>query len=212
MKDIKNIVFDFGGVLLDLDYTLTHDAFSALLGFYFDPKDLNIETTQMLNHYEKGLIDSNEFVKNIKALAKNKEIKDHQIIDAWNAMLKGWNALKFDFLVTLRQKYRVFLLSNTNSLHLEWVYEDLKINHGITNFNSSFFEKTYYSHEIGMRKPDLEIYNWVNQDAKLNPSETIFIDDLESNIISASQFGWNTYLHNPKDDLINIFSTQLKLL
>jgi len=211
-KKIKNIVFDFGGVLLDLDYTKTHDAMSKLLGFEFMPATFAPETTKFLNEYEIGKINTETFIWNLQRLAKKEVPIGQDVIKAWNAMLLGWQPAKFDFLLSLRKKYKTYLLSNTNELHLTWVLNDLKKHHNIVDFDTTYFEKTYYSHLIGMRKPDSEIFEFVTQDAGLDPAETLFIDDLEVNTLAAKVTGWKVYQHDPKDDLIQVFTEKLKLM
>ena len=211
-KKIKNIVFDFGGVLLDLDYTKTHDAMSKLLGFEFMPATFAAETTKFLNEYEIGKINTETFIWNLQRLAKKEVPIGQDVIKAWNAMLLGWQPAKFDFLLSLRKKYKTYLLSNTNELHLTWVLNDLKKHHNIVDFDATFFDKTYYSHLIGMRKPDSQIFEFVTQDAGLDPAETLFIDDLEVNTLAAKVTGLNVYQHDPKDDLIQVFTEKLKLM
>ncbi|MBK8886343.1 MAG: HAD family phosphatase [Saprospiraceae bacterium] len=211
-KKIQNIVFDFGGVLLDLDYTKTHDAMSKLLGFEFMPATFAPETTKFLNEYEIGKINTETFIWNLQRLAKKEVPIGQDVIKAWNAMLLGWQPAKFDFLLSLRKKYKTYLLSNTNELHLTWVLIDLKKQHHISDFDTTYFEKTYYSHLIGMRKPDSQIFEFVTQDARLDPAETLFIDDLEVNTLAAKVPGWKVYQHDPKDDFIQVFTEKLKLM
>ena len=169
-KKIQNIVFDFGGVLLDLDYTKTHDAMSKILGFEFIPATFAPETTKFLNEYEIGKINTETFIWNLQRLAKKEVPIGQDVIKAWNAMLLGWQPAKFDFLLSLRKKYKTYLLSNTNELHLTWVLNDLKKHHHISDFDTTYIEKTYYSHLIGMRKPDSQIFEFVTQDAGLDPA------------------------------------------
>ncbi len=210
-KKIQNIVFDFGGVLLDLDYTKTYEALSSLLGLEFLPT-YTPETSNFLHEYEIGKINTETFIWNLQRLAKKDVPIGQDVIKAWNAMLLGWQPPKFDFLLSLRKKYRTYLLSNTNELHLTWVLNDLKKHHNIVDFDKTYFDKTYYSHLIGMRKPDSEIFEYVTQDAGLDPEETLFIDDLEVNTLAAMDSGWKVYQHDPKDDLIKVFAEKLKLI
>ncbi|MBK8625930.1 MAG: HAD family phosphatase [Saprospiraceae bacterium] len=211
-RPIENIIFDFGGVLLDIDYQRTYDALSTLLKVNFDVVNLPSATQNALADFETGKINVETFIWNLQRLATEDVPIGQDIIKAWNAMLIGWNPAKFEFLLSLRKRYNVYLLSNTNELHLEWVYKDLKHNHGIIDFDQTFFNKTYYSHLLGFKKPDKEIFEWVTQDLQLDISQTIFIDDLAHNIIGAAAIGWQTYQHNPKEDLIDIFRNRLKLL
>lgn len=212
-KTIKNIVFDFGGVLLDLDYQRTYDALSRLLNVSFEPDLLPDDVKKVLIDYETGHLQTESFIWNIQQWNKsNKTPQPVEIISAWNAMLIGWNPDKFAFLMALKEKYSLYLLSNTNELHLNWVYNNLRDNHNIIDFDYRFFTKTYYSHQIGMRKPNEDIFNFVIQDKKLNPSEILFIDDIEANVEGGKSAGWQTYHHDPTEDLINICINKLKLL
>lgn len=211
-KYIKNIIFDFGGVLLDIDYDKTYDALTSLLGFSFIPEKLPPKIIKVLHDYETGTMNTESFIWNLQQLAKGNVPQGRAIMDAWNAMLLGWDPVKFDFLLDLRKKYNLFLLSNTNELHLDWVYRDLSLNHKINNFDSCFFNKTYYSHNIHLKKPDEAVYRFVTQDANIIPGETCFIDDIKANIEGAKKMGWNTYLHHPQDNLIDIFKFKLKLI
>lgn len=201
-EPIKNIVFDFGGVLLDLDFDLTYLKMSELLGTSFYPDQFSDDTLTFLHEFEKGHISKETFLWNLQNLSSGQVPQGKELIDAWNAMLLGWKPEKLDFLQTLRRKYKVYLLSNTNVFHIEWVYKDLIKNHGIYNFNTVFFDKIYYSHEVRMRKPDLNIFSFLVEDAAVNPSESLYIDDLSENVDSALQLGFQGYWHNPSDDLI----------
>jgi putative hydrolase of the HAD superfamily len=209
---IKNIVFDFGGVLLDIDYQKTYDAMSTLMSRSFDPKLLSHNVKSILNKYETGYINTEIFIEKMQQLSQKKVPKAETIIDAWNALLIGFEPSKFDLLLNLRKNYKVFLLSNTNELHLNWVYEYLAEKYNIRDFDSRYFDKSYYSHQIGMRKPDEEIFRFVSIDAALGPDDTLFIDDIKENILGATASGWQIYHHNPNDDLEHIIKNKLCLL
>lgn len=208
MKEFKNIVFDFGGVLLDLDYNRTFQQMEALLGYPVSPDKVSPATTELLTQYEKGLITTGTLVDHLKSTSTLNP-SENDIIRSWNAMLLGWQTFKFDLLERLRQKFRIYLLSNTNELHLDWVHLDLQENHGISDFETRFFDNVYYSHLIHLRKPDEEIYRFVAEDARLNPTETLFIDDMAVNVRSAENCGWHTWHHDPQDNLQEVI---IKLL
>ena len=202
---IKNIIFDFGGVLLDLDIQRSYDALGKITGQSYTLESLPPAFKERVVAYETGKINTESFIWFWQNICHPNVPQGDEIIRAWNAMLLGWQPEKFDFLDSLRKHYRIFLLSNTNALHLEWVKRDLKNNHGITNFESRFFDHAYYSHEMGLHKPDAAIYTAVLQDAGLEPSETLFIDDNVSNVQSAASIGIHVYHHDPKKNLIAIF-------
>lgn len=211
-KPIQNIVFDLGGVLLDIDYNLTYMAMSEILEINFVPDQLPPAIQEILAGFETGKIQKETFIWNLQRLAQGEVPQGFDIINAWNAMLIGWNPAKFDFLGSLKPHYNIYLLSNTNELHLDWVMKDLKTSHGITNFDETFFDKAYYSHLVGMKKPDKEIFTFVSDDGCLDPGQTLFIDDLPNNIQAATEAGWQTYHHHPADNLIEIFHNKLNLI
>lgn len=204
-KEFKNIVFDFGGVLLDIDYNKTSVALQNLLGIAFDPNTLSPNSLKFLHDFEIGRISTETFLWNLQHLSAREMPQGIDLIKAWNAMLIGWDKEKFQFLLELKSIYNLYLLSNTNELHLSWAYQDLKTNHDIDDFDTRFFIKTYYSHLIEKRKPNADIFEFVQNDSQLIPSETIFIDDLKENVEAAKSLGWKTYHHNPKENLIEIF-------
>lgn len=212
MQNIQNIVFDLGGILLDLDHQRTYDKMSALLNVDFRPHNLDITMVNLLDEFEKGQVNAETFIWNLQRLANGKTPSGNLVVEAWNAMLIGWNPDKFLLLKELRQKYKIFLLSNTNELHLQWIKSSLRLRHHIENFEQQFFDKAFYSHLIEMRKPDEEIYNFVTQEAGLIPENTLFIDDTQMNIDAASCVGWQTFRHEPADDLRQVMTSVLALI
>lgn len=202
---IKNIIFDFGGVLLDLDMQRSYDALGKLTGQSYTLETLPPAFKERVVAYETGKINTESFIWFWQNVCHPNVPQGDEIIRAWNAMLLGWQPEKFAFLERLRSHYRVFLLSNTNPLHLEWVKKDLKNNHGISDFESRFFDKVFYSHEMGLHKPDVETYKTVLRDSVLEASQTLFIDDNVLNVQSAASLGIHVYHHNPKKSLIEVF-------
>ncbi|MBC7884983.1 MAG: HAD family phosphatase [Saprospiraceae bacterium] len=205
-EKIKNIIFDFGGVLLDIDIQLTHQALNSLFHMSYDTNRLSKELQDIFHKFETGHIDSQTFLRSLQVMATQNIPTDHEIIKVWNSMLIGWNPATFDFLLKLRRHYKIYLLSNINELHLDWIHEDLRHKHHIIDFETRFFDKTYYSHIIGMRKPDHTVFCFVNDDANLIPEETLYIDDSIDNVKGGESVGWQSYHHNPKDDLIKKMS------
>jgi glucose-1-phosphatase len=210
LKGIKNIIFDFGNVLLDIDYQLSYEALSKLLNI--DLQEMPVSLKKVFDNYEKGAINLETFLWNLQQHANSDMPHGHQLIPAWNAMLIGMQSNRFDFLRRLQKNFKVYLLSNTNATHLDWVYAHLKKVHKITDFDETYFDKTYYSHLVEMRKPDPEIYQYVQADAQLIPNETIFFDDIEVNLDAPDKLGWFTYLHDPQDDIIEVVEKKLRLL
>ena len=212
VQPIDNIIFDLGGVLLDIDYQRTYDKMSEVLNTSFDPKQLDTDVLSLLDRYEMGEISTEVFIWNLQRLAIGAVPSGNQVVEAWNAMLIGWNSEKFDMLLALRNHYNVFLLSNTNELHLQWIKSSLRNIHDIYDWDERFFDQTFYSHLIGMRKPDTSIYRYVTEATGILPENTLFIDDLHTNIEGAKTVGWQTYRHDPSDDLINVIHSTLHLL
>lgn len=184
---IRNIIFDLGSVLLDIEVSRTLDAFKkmgiasdVLTTIYKEPDNFFIL-------FERGDISAETFRDSFRKLAGN-TITDHQIDEAWNAMVLGFPEHKVDLLKCLRENYTLILLSNTNGIH-EPVYnhqfEDVS---GGENLHD-VFHKVYYSHDIGMSKPDPGIYTYVLKDAGIQAGESLFIDDLIQNVEAASGTG-----------------------
>lgn len=199
---IENIIFDFGGVLLNLDYRKSYDALSAVMELPLDMENLPQDVEKCLLDFEKGNINEETFLWKIQNYSKGTP-QPRAIIDAWNAMLLGWNPDRFDMLLRLKESYNTYILSNTNSMHIQWVHSDLKRTHDIVDFEDRFFKKVYYSHEIRMRKPDLEIYDYVLNDAQLDPAKTLFIDDNKDNVEAAKSIGIQAVLHDPTEEIIS---------
>ncbi len=205
---IKNIIFDFGGVLIDLDPSKTFTALAKLM----DVNEKEVATIyenhkQLFDDYEGGKIIMENFLWNIQNLCK--DVPDvPELLAAWNAMLLGWNKEKINFLEETKKHYKTYLLSNTNEIHINWIRRDLNRNHNITNFENRWFIKAYYSHELKMRKPNHDIFEFVIQDAAVDPKETLFIDDNASNIEAAKQCGLLAHLHetNAQIDLEKIIA------
>lgn len=196
VKKIKNIVFDFGGVLLDLDIEKSFIELAAVLDLGNNDMQLLVDKMMpYLTRYEKGEINSETFIWHVQKLT-TREVDPRDLIAAWNAMLLGWNPEKLTQLAALKEKFNLYLFSNTNDLHLQWVMKDLRINHQITDFDSRFFTKAYYSFRIGQRKPDQEAFAYIIKDSQLDPAETLFIDDTEQNAQAGEQSGFQV-IHHP---------------
>lgn len=195
---IDTIIFDFGGVLLDLDFARTFLALKDVTGVDFS-EDLQPTDpfSEIFFSYEKGLITDEALIWNIQRVSVKSQ-DPRKIVAAWNAMLLGCNSERFAMLESLGQQYRLLLLSNTNHLHIQWVRHDLKTQHSITDFEERFFDKVYYSYEIHHRKPDVSIYEYVTNNAVLDISKTLFIDDSMPNVTAAKAYGWQAVQHHPQ--------------
>ncbi len=200
MTNIKNIIFDYGNVIFSIDFTLTQQAFADLgisnaAEFFGHRKQDNI-----FNAFEKGEITAEEFRAKIREKASNPSLTNDQINNAWNKMLLGIAKGNNDLLVKLKGKYRTFLLSNINAIHYDYIIDYLKREFGFEG-NNHLFEKVYYSHLIGKRKPDAEIFEYILEDSNLKPGETLFIDDSPQHLETASKLGIQTFLMTAPDTI-----------
>lgn len=205
-KGIKNIIFDLGGVLLDLDVDLSIKAFQQLgLTDVIKPGGWGYHHEVFLK-MEQGLLTDNQFREGIRSLLP-KSVCDSDIDKAWCNMLIDFAPEKIHLLQQLSSKYKLFLFSNTNSIHITY-FQDLFLRK--FNFSlSSLFVKDYYSNEIKLRKPAIESFQFVLNDAGLNPQETLFIDDSDKNIEGAKIAGLNTIWLEPNMELEDLFLTSV---
>ncbi|MEO5682548.1 MAG: HAD family phosphatase [Chitinophagaceae bacterium] len=189
MPSIKNIIFDLGGVIMNIDFKKTENAFADLGFTDFKQYMTQFHITPFFEDYETGKIDDAAFVKGIQQIA-GRPITEQQIINSWNALLLDFPSARLALLEKLKMRYRIFLLSNTNSLHHDAFQQSLHAQTGKTL--EDIFEKTYYSHKVQLRKPHAAIYQLVLDQNKLNPAETLFIDDTASNFSGAEETGIQT--------------------
>lgn len=201
LSGIKNIIFDFGGVIINIDPKRTISALKQLKLYHPEKLFSDLSTTQLLNKFELGLISDSEFIMYIKQNCAH-ETQTHQIIQAWNAMLLDIPRQRINLLKNLSKHYNIFLLSNTNHLHYTHFVVDFEKATGGITFNH-FFRKAYFSFEIKMRKPSIEIYKHVLNDQGLVPSETLFIDDSIENIDTAKMLNIKTHWLN--EELTELF-------
>ncbi|MDR2293316.1 MAG: HAD family phosphatase [Prevotellaceae bacterium] len=198
-KDIRNIIFDLGGVIINVDYHKTENAFKNLGIADFDRIFSQVRQSKIVDKLEIGDISPAEFRKNLRELC-GFNISDATVDDAWNAMILDFPDDRITILDKLRLNYRLFLLSNTNQIHIEYCMHNI-------NFEiiKSKFEKIYLSHEIHMRKPNTETYQFVLKDAQLQASQTLFIDDTIMNVESAKLAGLNVYHLTNGETLNDLF-------
>jgi HAD superfamily hydrolase (TIGR01509 family) len=189
-QEIKNLIFDLGGVIINLDVVRTFRAFADLAQCSVEEVKSKVSQHTFFNEYEKGMLDDNEFRYNIRAFLNNK-VTDAQIDSAWNAMLLDIPKEKYQLLLKLKSRYRVFLLSNTNNIHLQSVNQIVFSDTGRSGL-AHYFHKDYYSHLMKMRKPDSEIFEHVLLENNLVAHETYFLDDNSENIQGAKSVGIQT--------------------
>ena len=202
LKGVKNILFDLGGVLFHVDYKRTIDAFKSLGLTDFEKLFNQHQQNHLFDSFETGKISSKLFVKKLQEFLPG--CSEQEIIVGWNAMLIGMPQEYLKLLENLKNKYRLFLLSNANKIHIQFVNEYLQKNLKINSINQ-FFEKTYYSHEIGLRKPHKSTFDWVIKDANILAEETLFIEDTTQHIVGAKKAGLKTHHLETNSAIISLF-------
>ena len=198
---INTIIFDFGDIFINLDKQATVEGLKKL-----GLKEWNEDLNQLNLQFEKGEIPQEEFLLGIQKHIPNASFVE--ILEAWNAILLDFPLYRLEFLQKLSKKYRLFLLSNTDSIHIETFEQETGI-----SFYSDFyqcFEKVYFSFEIGMRKPDAEIFNYLIQKHELSVKNTLFVDDKKENTDAALSLGFHIWnLQVGQEDVINLFEKEI---
>jgi glucose-1-phosphatase len=190
MQAIKNIIFDFGGVFIDVDYKRTEQAFiDAGIGNFSELYSQH-SASPLFESLEKGETGIADFFKQLRS-DTGVALSDEKITACWNSILGKYYPAAIQKAKALREKYRLFLFSNTNAIHYERFMDIYREQFGQENFDE-LFDKVYYSHAIGLRKPYPESYTWVVNDAGINAAETLFIDDTLVNIEGAARAGLQT--------------------
>ena len=186
MENISNIIFDLGGVIMDIDVKKTLHAFSALglnnVHEYFG----HGFAASFFSDHEAGRITDEEFLQEIKNLLGGK-VSDEEVIEAWNALLLRFPPERINLLKELKKHYRLFLYSNTNAIHQEKFSEIYR--KSFSGELDELFEKAYYSHSLGHRKPDLSGFQQIIKETGLDPKLTLFVDDALMNVEGAIKAG-----------------------
>jgi FMN phosphatase YigB (HAD superfamily) len=200
MPNIKNIIFDYGNVIFSLDFIKGQQAWKDL--GIADPGQFYGHRVQdkVFDAFERGEIEADEFRDYIREKISNPALTDQQINNAWNSMLLGVPKGNHELLTELKSRYRTFLLSNINPIHYDYIMDYLRADFGFDG-NDHLFEKTYYSHLTGKRKPDAEIFEQVLIENQLDPAETLFIDDSPQHLETAKRLGIKTYLMTMPDTI-----------
>lgn len=197
MHPIENIIFDLGGVILNIDYHLTSGAFIRNGVAHFDQLYSQLSQSHLFDDYETGKISTATFLRKLLLTAPG--LQSGQAIQSWNAMLQDLPADRLAWVHALRPKYKTYIFSNTNALHEAAFNREVKNITGSDDL-SPFFDKVYLSHKIGHRKPHPQGFELILAENKLQPSATLFIDDSPQHIAGAQQLGLQTlYLPKGKD-------------
>jgi putative hydrolase of the HAD superfamily len=202
-EKIKNILFDFGGVIIGLDKQRAISRFKELGVLNIEDYLSEFRQDGIFLALEEGKLSKEDFYKEFRKLTK-KEVTDEEIDSGWMAFLTYIPEYKFQLLKDLRKKYKVYLISNTNPIIMGWAETDKFSPTGepIT----AFFDEVYYSYKIGSAKPDKDIYEHVIRESGINPSETLFLDDGKANIDMGRFLGFQSYLTNQDEDLRALFN------
>jgi len=198
---IDTIIFDFGDIFINLDKEATISGLQKL-----GMKEWNSEFDRLNLMFETGDISHDDFLAGFQELLPDASIDE--ILKAWNGVLLDFPLYRLEFLQMLSKKYRLFLLSNTDSIHIE-TFE----NKSGVSFYSDFyqcFEKVYFSFEIGMRKPNPEVFQYLINKHELSPKRTLFVDDKKENTDSAAVLGFHIWnLQVGKEDVVNLFEKDI---
>ena len=201
MKKCKAIIFDLGAVILNINYQNTIDEFTKLgvknAATFYSKK----VQTNLFNQIETGIISSNEFLKALQKETNNANIT--QLEQAWNAMLLDLPEERLQLIKKLNSNHTIFLLSNTNAIHINAFKKQLGDKKWLAF--CKLFDKMYLSHEVGLRKPDIEIFEYILTEQKLIAEEVFFIDDSPQHIASAKKLGIHCHHLLENEDVITLF-------
>jgi glucose-1-phosphatase len=203
----KAVIFDFGNVIINIEFQRIYQTFAKFTSKSEAYIEKQITDNQLFRRYESGQFSDEEFREIIRQTL-GFPLSDTEIDKAWNAILLDIPADRIDLIKKIRQKYPVYLLSNTNNIHIKASNNYLKKEHGISHLDQ-LFDQLFLSYEMGMWKPDVEIYHSVLKQLKLQPNDVLFFDDNLKNIESANDIGMQTILVESPTSIIeyckNIF-------
>jgi len=206
LNGIRNIIFDLGGVLLNIDPKKTIDAFGKFgMEQLVGDKGLSYDH-EIFYRMEQGQITSDDFRKGVLELLPN-PVSFQEIDAAWTAMLLDFPTIRVELVKNLRKDFKIYLFSNTNAIHVEKFHSIFRNQHGFEV--STLFEKDFYSNEIGYRKPSSESYQEIIRLSGVNPEETLFIDDSFPNVESAIASGLKGFWLEPGLKVEGIFQEYL---
>ncbi len=203
---VKNIIFDFGGVVIDIDEQLTINEF-AKLGVEDISKANSPEFIEIVGKFVKGIFTPDIFRNKLRDYL-DLSATDQEIDDAWNALLFDIPKERLEVIEKVKKNYNIFLLSNSNEIHYDLYLRDLQLRFGYNEF-AELFHQAYFSFDLHLSKPNSEIYEFVMYQEGLNPEETLFIDDKPENIEAAKKLGFQTYQLIKPERIRDIFTDGL---
>lgn len=203
---MKNILFDFGGVFVDLDMQAVNMGIQTYLGSTL--QGLYHRYSEVFDGFETGYLSEKEFVDAVAKMG----LPPNKIINIWNSMILGIPKHRIDFLQSLHGEYKLYLYSNTNRLHEKELDRLLQEQQNMTLGSFlDLFDKTWFSHDIGLRKPGKEGFEYIIKQTGINPKETLFIDDSASYLTGANAVGMHTVLHDISNDIVDVFEDYIQL-
>lgn len=206
MKPYKNLIFDIGDVIIDIDYNATVAEFQKLAVVDFSTIVSYSKQNPIFDLFETGKITARQFRNELKQFLKP-DTTDEEITRAWNAILIDYPAYKINLLKDLKQRYNTFALSNINETHINTINAEVNARFGLPTFGS-LFNHAYYSNEVGYRKPEKEIYELVLNKENLVPEQTFFVDDKAENVETAKQLGIQAYQLTDRNKLTQLLAEQ----
>lgn len=190
---LDNILLDLGGVLVEIDFLQMTKAFEKIGLSRLDEIYSHQQQMDLFDRFDRGQIPENDFRMELLNYHGLRHISAKQFDEAWNQIIVDMPEDVLKCLTQLRQHFNLFLLSNTNSIHIRYLYSFLQKKRGVTNFEA-YFSRVYYSFKMGSRKPETKIFEHVLADSKIDPRRTLFIDDTQPNIETAKQMGFQVFL------------------
>lgn len=198
---VNTIIFDFGDIFINLDFHAMENAMKSL-----GLKEWNEDLDKLNYKFEKGKIKEDDFLKGIQNYVPKASLE--QIKNAWSKVLLDFPLYRLEFLQKLSHNYQLFLLSNTDSIHVEQ-FENM-VGESFSRDFYQCFEKVYFSFEIGQRKPEPEAFNYIINKHELSPKRTLFVDDRKANTDIAESLGFQTWnLQVGKEDVVDLFDKKI---
>lgn len=204
----KTIIFDFGNVLIDLDFDRCFDTYRELTDIDWTMETLPSDVRTAIHKYDRGHISDEAFIWTLQQHSA-KTSDPRLFIKSWNSLLLDIKPERFEMLERLRKEYNLCILSNINNLHLNYIHKYLKTTYQVLDFEDRYFDKVFYSHHIGKRKPDSEIYEYIMNNLQVAPEDVLFIDDLAENIAAAKNHGWHGQVHDPSNNIVNMIDAYI---
>lgn len=200
---IKNIIFDLGGVILDIDENIVYKELEKL-GVNITELAHSKDFIDIMSKFDTGIYTAPTFRRKMKALVGQDKMTDQRFDAIWNAMLLDIPRERIEAIEQVKKHYKIFLMSNTNEIHYDLYVRDLQLRFGYNEFDA-LFNKSYFSFDIHLEKPDPRFFELILDHEGLQPEETLFIDDTAANIKVAKSLGINTY-HISREELVrNLF-------